>query len=882
MADVPPEMLQALQASMAAAFTDRDAARRQFFNGDANVSDDMVDTAIEQFRESLRDPAQAAQMFMAMAAITQMAPPPPQDLEMPPDDDDDDEGMPTLEDQAAPSFVFRPPPPPVNDTPTTAAPESEEDDEYSEEDDDNYSEEENDEPATAEDAADKARRVAYERALAKFPYQGDLGRAQRAQDREAIRIINRMRTAFETREVTVAIEAEARDLVKRKRAEAPRVQAPAARRRALDEEKARTQALQQRSKAEAASRAAAEAELQTKRDKKAAAAAQVRARAEAEALRKAARKAEAARLEEEKARAEAERVAARHDAEAAAQALAAEARTQREAAAAAAAQREAHARKPLKLKCAGTGAVQHADAERVTRKCARGCVELYAQACRPAWVAEPRRALNGDRCGAHALCWSEARAFTRGDDWASRGALDVTLASLDDPVRDDAPVVAADTPTAATAKVRVSDETGVVWAGPLGQRTTNATALALAKGRLGDDLVKDVQVADEALLMTALRGKLASPWAKDRPKLPKDVRCCRFRVPGGHAAAKRVARALRGDADDPKKFPFKLRAVAMDAGEEALLEQALRDVAKAKTKTPATTKAPAMGGRKGAGGGIRGGGNKKMLGPATTRPPRQRVGEHPLYKPEGAPPSNARPVAADFPILGAARTTTAADFPALNGAAWQPAPAPEDFPATLGAAPVSRTNWRPEEAATPAAAPEAFPTLSTGGGGAACGPTRPATRPAPRPRPLRCAPPSRAPPRRPRSSAPRRLRSPRGWRTSRRPPSSSATSRRIRPARTRPARRPPGPPPPPSPRPRRRRSRPRCRTRGRPFGTRTARSTTSATHRPQRSRGPCLSRRHPRRRRHPHRQPTRKRATSGSSPSSKWSNAPLPGARWIS
>jgi len=185
-------------------------------------------------------------------------------------------------------------------------------------------------------------------------------------------------------------------------------------------------------------------------------------------------------------------------------------------------------------------------------------------------------------------------------------------------------------------------------------------------------------------------------------------------VAGGHAAAKRVARALRGDADDPKKFPFKLRAAALDAGEEALLEQALRDVAKAKTKTPATTKAPAMGGRKGGGGGIRGGGNKKMLGPATTRSPRQHVGEHPLYKPEGTPQTNARPVAADFPILGAARTTTAADFPALNGAAWQPAPAPEDFPATLRAAPVSQTNWRPDEAA-PAAAPEAFPTLSTGG-----------------------------------------------------------------------------------------------------------------------------------------------------------------------
>ena len=48
---LPPEMLRALQASLAEAFQDRDAARRQFFNGNAAVSDDAVDAAIAQFRD---------------------------------------------------------------------------------------------------------------------------------------------------------------------------------------------------------------------------------------------------------------------------------------------------------------------------------------------------------------------------------------------------------------------------------------------------------------------------------------------------------------------------------------------------------------------------------------------------------------------------------------------------------------------------------------------------------------------------------------------------------------------------------------------------------------------------------------------------------------
>ena len=44
--NLPPEMLRALQASLAEAFQDRDAARRQFFNGNAAVSDDAVDAAL--------------------------------------------------------------------------------------------------------------------------------------------------------------------------------------------------------------------------------------------------------------------------------------------------------------------------------------------------------------------------------------------------------------------------------------------------------------------------------------------------------------------------------------------------------------------------------------------------------------------------------------------------------------------------------------------------------------------------------------------------------------------------------------------------------------------------------------------------------------------
>ena len=67
--NLPPEMMRALQASLAEAFQDRDAARRQFFNGNEAVSDDAVDAAIAQFREHLQDPEQASQM-MAMLAMT--------------------------------------------------------------------------------------------------------------------------------------------------------------------------------------------------------------------------------------------------------------------------------------------------------------------------------------------------------------------------------------------------------------------------------------------------------------------------------------------------------------------------------------------------------------------------------------------------------------------------------------------------------------------------------------------------------------------------------------------------------------------------------------------------------------------------------------------
>ena len=363
----------------------------------------------------------------------------------------------------------------------------------------------------------------------------------------------------------------------------------------------------------------------------------------------------------------------------------------------------------------------HGADERVVRKCSRGCVELYAAACKPAWVASPRLALNGDVCKAHGLGWSEARAFTRGADWAARGAPDVTEARIDDVVEEEAPVEeVADAPTIKT-EAPPSKEVGVVWAGPLGQRTTNATASALAKRRLDGESVKDALVADEALVVTALKGKLAPPWEKDRSKLPKDARCCRFRVPGGHSAAKRVARALRGDPE--KGFPFKLRAAALAPEDASLLEKALQDVGKAKKPAAATkNEKPSLGcgvRAKGGAGGRMGGSSRKLVGPAAHRPPRQRVGEHPLYKTSDTPAVPSRPVAADFPVLsrvGATRRTTAADFPALNGAVWQgPAPSAEDFPATLGTASASRADdWRPAADAPAPAPAEDFPTLSTG------------------------------------------------------------------------------------------------------------------------------------------------------------------------
>ena len=159
--NLPPEMLRALQASLAEAFQDRDAARRQFFNGNAAVSDDAVDAAIQQFRESLSDPDQAAQLMMALSAMSSFAPPPPRDLAMPDDEDSDSGssvGMPTLEDQ---DTSFRPPPPPVNDIlgPTTEETDSEE--EYTDEEDDDV------------DVEEVERRKRYEKAIAKFPYQGD-------------------------------------------------------------------------------------------------------------------------------------------------------------------------------------------------------------------------------------------------------------------------------------------------------------------------------------------------------------------------------------------------------------------------------------------------------------------------------------------------------------------------------------------------------------------------------------------------------------------------------------------------------------------------------------------------------------------------------------
>ena len=65
--------------------------------------------------------------------------------------------MPTLEDQDTP---FRPPPPPIDDIlgPTTEETDSEE-----------YTDEEEDDV----DVEEVERRKRYERALAKFPYQGD-------------------------------------------------------------------------------------------------------------------------------------------------------------------------------------------------------------------------------------------------------------------------------------------------------------------------------------------------------------------------------------------------------------------------------------------------------------------------------------------------------------------------------------------------------------------------------------------------------------------------------------------------------------------------------------------------------------------------------------
>ena len=68
--NLPPEMLRALQASLAEAFQDRDAARRQFFNGNEAVSDDAVDAAIAQFRESMSDPEQASQMTVSYTHLT--------------------------------------------------------------------------------------------------------------------------------------------------------------------------------------------------------------------------------------------------------------------------------------------------------------------------------------------------------------------------------------------------------------------------------------------------------------------------------------------------------------------------------------------------------------------------------------------------------------------------------------------------------------------------------------------------------------------------------------------------------------------------------------------------------------------------------------------
>ena len=116
----------------------------------------------------------------------------------------------------------------------------------------------------------------------------------------------------------------------------------------------------------------------------------------------------------------------------------------------------------------------HGGDERVVRKCSRGCIELYAASCKPAWVAAPRLALNGDVCKAHGLGWSEARAFTRGADWAARGAPDVTEARIDDVVEEDAvpveeevaPVEAAKAPPSKSATETGSRKGNTAWALP--------------------------------------------------------------------------------------------------------------------------------------------------------------------------------------------------------------------------------------------------------------------------------------------------------------------------------------------------------------------------------------------------------------------------------
>ena len=95
----------------------------------------------------------------------------PRDLAMPDDEDSDSGssvGMPTLEDQDAP--VFRPPPPPINDILGPTTEETDDSEEYTDE-------EEADDDVDVEEV-ERGKR--YERALAKFPYQGDLGRAVRA------------------------------------------------------------------------------------------------------------------------------------------------------------------------------------------------------------------------------------------------------------------------------------------------------------------------------------------------------------------------------------------------------------------------------------------------------------------------------------------------------------------------------------------------------------------------------------------------------------------------------------------------------------------------------------------------------------------------------